>query len=134
MSKFIKVTEKNLEEISKCVEVLEVLDSGVRFYGTRNGIVITEMLAKWGDSIAFSGDVIEVVHESFEKALADAFPKTVEGEFVNIEVNLPEGIEKTLELTSDAELTEIVDVAMKEAVATIEKTKKVKNKKAKKAE
>ena len=127
MSKIVKVTEENLNEIANLVEIVEVLDSGIRFYGTRNGVVITEMLAKWGDSIAFTGDIIEVVHKSFEKALADAFPKTVEGEFVNIEVNLPEGIEKTLEVISDAELTEVVEVAM-------EKTKKGRGKKTKKGE
>ena len=115
MSEFIKVTEYNLEEISKRVEVLEVLDNGIRFYGTRNGIVITEMLAKWGDSIAFSGDVIEVIHESFEKALNEAFDKTVEGDFVN--------------LTEDVGVT---DDVMEKVVSTMEKTKKVRSKKSKK--
>ncbi|NCB03453.1 MAG: hypothetical protein EOM67_15050 [Spirochaetia bacterium] len=53
----IRVTESNLEELSKRVEILEVLDEGVKILTTKNGVVMRESVAKWDDIVLFGEDM-----------------------------------------------------------------------------
>ena len=65
----IRVTEENLEELSKRVEVLEVLDEGVKILTTKNGVVMRESVAKWDDVVVMKeGGIIEIVGNIAEQA------------------------------------------------------------------
>lgn len=123
----IRVTESNLEELSKRVEILEVLDEGVKILTTKNGVVMRESVAKWDDIVLFGNDMSITLSRGVDFA--------VQGdEIINIQVNLPEGLDKVIEDTPKEELTAMTDAAMEKVVSTVEKTKKVKAKKTKKAE
>ena len=123
----IRVTESNLEELSKRVEVLEVLDEGVKILTTKNGVVMRESVAKWDDIILFGDDMSITLSRGVDFA--------VQGdEIINIQVNLPEGLDKVIESTPKEELSVMTDAAMEKVVSTMEKTKKPRAKKTKKAE
>ena len=123
----IRVTESNLEELSKRVEVLEVLDEGVKILTTKNGVVMRESVAKWDDIVLFGNDMSITLSRGVDFA--------VQGdEIINIQVNLPEGLDKVIESTPKEELTSMTDAAMEKVVSTMEKTKKPRAKKTKKAE
>lgn len=65
----IRVTEDNLEELSKRVEVLEVLDEGVKILTTKNGVVMRESVAKWDDMVVVrETGIIEIVGNIVEQA------------------------------------------------------------------
>ena len=123
----IRVTESNLEELSKRVEVLEVLDEGVKILTTKNGVVMRESVAKWDDIVLFGDDMSITLSRGVDFA--------VQGdEIINIQVNLPEGLDNVIESTPKEELSVMTDAAMEKVISTVEKTKKVKAKKTKKAE
>ena len=123
----IRVTESNLEELSKRVEILEVLDEGVKILTTKNGVVMRESVAKWDDIVLFGNDMSITLSRGVDFA--------VQGdEIINIQVNLPEGLDKVIESTPKEELTSMTDAAMEKVVSTMEKTKKPRAKKTKKAE
>ena len=123
----IRVTESNLEELSKRVEVLEVLDEGVKILTTKNGVVMRESVAKWDDIVLFGDDMSITLSRGVDFA--------VQGdEIINIQVNLPEGLDNVIESTPKEELSVMTDAAMEKVVSTMEKTKKPRAKKTKKAE
>ena len=108
----IKVTEQNLNELANTLEIIEVLDSGIRFYGSRNGVVVREMFAKWGESVDIN-DGVTVVHGVEDKT-----------EEIVMQINLPESVEKALEVTSEAEVKEMAEVAMEKVMKTKKTAKK----------
>ena len=118
----IRVTEDNLEELSKQVEVIEVIDEGVKILTTKNGVVMRESVAKWDDVVVIDDGVISIT------------PADVKYTFIDMKVNLPEGLDKVIEDTPKEELSVMTDAAMEKVISTVEKTKKVKAKKTKKAE
>lgn len=124
----IRVTEDNLEELSKKVEILEVLDEGVKILTTKNGVVMRESVAKWDDIVLFgnNGAITVLTKKEYFAVQGD--------EIINIQVNLPEGLDKVIESTPKEELSVMIDAAMEKAVSTMEKTKKPRAKKTKKAE
>jgi hypothetical protein len=124
----IRVTEDNLEELSKQVEVLEVLDEGVKILTTKNGVVMHESVAKWDDVVLFgdNGSIAVLTKKEYFAVQGD--------EIINIQVNLPEGLDKVIEATPKEELSVMTDAAMEKVVSTMEKTKKPRVKKTKKAE
>lgn len=101
----IRVTESNLEELSKRVEVLEVLDEGVKILTTKNGVVMRESVAKWDDIVLFGDDMSITLSRGVDFA--------VQGdEIINIQVNLPEGLDNVIESTPKEELSVMIDAAM----------------------
>lgn len=114
MSEIIQVTEENLSKLKEKIEILEIKENGIDVLVTKNGIVMRQDFAKWNEYIVlYDTGVIEVQENT---------------EVINVEVNLTEGVEKTLELTA------MTDSAIEKVISTVEKTKKVKAKKTKKAE
>lgn len=105
--KSVLIDVDNLRELSDITEVGTIFEDGVILFTTKNGVVVRETRAKWGQVICEKDGAIWV-----EDAIES---------HINIKANLPEGIEKTLEATSEAELTEMVDAAMEKV---IEKPKK----------
>ena len=123
----IRVTEDNLEELSKQVEVIEVIDEGVKILTTKNGVVMRESVAKWDDIVLFGDDMSITLSRGVDFA--------VQGdEIINIQVNLPEGLDNVIESTPKEELSVMTDAAMEKVVSTMEKTKKPRAKKTKKVE
>lgn len=134
----IKVTEQNLNELANTLEILEVLDDGIRFYGSRNGVVVREMFAKWGDSISIHNGITDImnlenvpldgrsIYKDDFPVLAKVMEEMAEDktEEIVMQINLPESAEKALEVTSEAEVKEMTEVAMEKVMKTKKTAKK----------
>ena len=134
----IKVTEQNLNELANTLEILEVLDDGIRFYGSRNGVVVREMFAKWGDSISIHNGITDImnlenvpldgrsIYKDDFPVLAKVMEEMAEDktEEIVMQINLPESVEKALEVTSEAEVKEMAEVAMEKVMKTKKTAKK----------
>lgn len=107
----IRVTENNLEELCKKVEVLEVLDEGVKILTTKNGVVMRESVAKWDDVVLFGNNGAITLSRGVDFA--------VQGDEI---------AEAAMEKTT----SQILGDAL-EQTATEKKTKKPRTKKTKKA-
>jgi hypothetical protein len=124
--KKIKVTPDNLKELSENVEVLEVLEYGVKILTSKNGVVMREEVASWENEVRIDNGIITNnirLTKGWEAALPNDIVKSDNDELY-IEVNLPKGVEETLNVVSDVELTEMTNKAMKEATKGKKTTKK----------
>lgn len=125
METTIKVTEDNLEELSKAVEIIEVMDDGVKFYGSKNGIVVREMFVKWFDHVMIIDGVtyiVNVIHEHKDDVVVvcdetNNTQENIDNNEIIIDVTLPKGMDEVIADTPDAELKEMCDDAMKKAMS-----------------
>jgi len=110
MTQMVKIDIDLVQYLTEVAEIIEILDDGIKFLTTKNGVVMRETVGKWGQVLCEENGVIWIEDYTEESWQVD---KT---EDIVMQINLPEGVEEVVKATSDVELTEMCEVAMEKAM------------------
>jgi hypothetical protein len=59
----VKIDIELTKQLSELTEIVEVLDHGIKFLTTKNGVVMRETFGKWGHVLCKDGDVVWIEDE-----------------------------------------------------------------------
>lgn len=121
----VKIDIDLVERLAKVAEIVEILDDGIKFLTTKNGVVMRETVGKWGQVLCEENGVIWI-EDDVEDSLSVSLDKDLTEELID-------------KLQKEAPPEEIVDLLKTEsnlqmkdmAEATLEKPKKTSKKKTK---
>ena len=126
MKQMVKIDIDLVQYLAELAEIVEILDDGIKFLTTKNGVVMRETVGKWGQVLCEENGVIWIEDDD-EQSLSVSLDKDLTEEIIikmNEGVSPEDFVDALNKPVSDAELTEMAEI-------TVEKPKKATKKKAK---
>jgi len=126
MKQMVKIDIDLIQYISELAEIVEILDDGIKFLTTKNGVVMRETVGKWGQVLCEENGVIWIEDDD-EQSLSVSLDKDLTEEIIikmNEGVSPEDFVDALNKPASDTELTEMAEI-------TVEKPKKTTKKKVK---
>ena len=129
MKQMVKIDIDLVQYLTEVAEIVEILDDGITFLTTKNGVVMRETVGKWGQVLCEENGVIWIEDDD-EQSLSVSLDKDLTEEIIikmNEGVSPEDFVDALNKPASDTELTEMAEITVeKPKKATKKKTKAVK--------
>ena len=126
MTQMVKIDIDLVQYLAEVAEIVEILDDGIKFLTTKNGVVMRETIGKWGQVLCEENGAIWIEDDD-EQSLSVSLDKDLTEEIIikmNEGVSPEDFVDALNKPASDTELTEMAEI-------TVEKPKKATKKKVK---